>query len=197
MNLLPPPGPQRSRLLVMLGLLVVALAVFGWRYAPWRTAAAPGATSNSPSAGPPTAPQSSVKPAAGSKPAAGPAMPQPVNLGKLEPVPDEPGSGRNLFRFGTRPLPPAPPQPPPPPAPKIDPGPPPVTGPPPIDLEFKGLLKTPAATFAQLRDPKSGAFYQGVEGQVLDGKYKVLKIGEQSVIVAYVDGSGQRTLMMR
>ena len=181
----------------MLALLVIALTVFGWRYGPWRTAAAPGAASNPPDAGRAPAAQTPAKPAAGSKPAAGPAIPEPVNLDKLEPVPEAPDSGRNLFRFGTRPLPPAPPPPPPPTPVKVDPGPPPVTGPPPIDLEYKGLLKTPAGTFAQLRDPKSGAFYQAVEGQVLDGKYKVLKIGEQSVIVAYVDGSGPRTLVMR
>jgi len=29
---------------------------------------------------------------------------------------------------------------------------------------------------------------------VLDGQYKILKVGLQSVIVSYVDGQGQRTI---
>jgi hypothetical protein len=193
MKLLPPPGPQRTRQFVLLTVLAGALAVFGWRYAPWRTAAAPAPSSNLADAT-----QAAAKGSATQKPPATTAMPEPVKLDKLEPVPDEPGAGRNLFRFGQRPLPPAPkPVVTPPPVVQAPPPPQPV-GPPPIELQFKGFLKRPDnLTYAILIDPKTGAVHNALEGQVLDGKYKVLKIGESSVIVAYVDGTGQRTLTQR
>lgn len=129
-------------------------------------------------------------------------MPVPVNLDKLEPVPDEPGVGRNLFRFG---VPPAPPPPPPPPKvdqPIIAPGPPPPPPyPPPIDLQLKGITKQSADTpsVAYFKDPKAPAdsrTLSGSEGQIMDGKYKLLKVGTESVIVSYVDGSGQKTILI-
>ena len=45
-----------------------------------------------------------------------------------------------------------------------------------------------------LKDPDSGAVFQALEGQIVDGRYRVVKIGLTSVIVSYIDGSGQRTL---
>jgi hypothetical protein len=33
-----------------------------------------------------------------------------------------------------------------------------------------------------------------LEGQVVDGRYRLLKIGLESVVIAYLDGTGQRTL---
>jgi hypothetical protein len=128
-------------------------------------------------------------------------MPVPVNLDKLEPVPDEPGGGRNLFRFGVPPPPPAPPPPPP-----VDPKPyvPPVPqpqGPPPIELQLKGITKqgpdTPSVAY--FKDPKAPAdsrMLSGSEGQILDGKYKLLKVGTESVIVSYVDGTQQKTILI-
>ncbi len=194
MNLLPPPGPQRRRQLTMLTVLGLVLVVVGWRYAPFGTTAAvksPASNGQERTA----APQSAAS-AQSSKPAASALMPQPVNLDKLEPVPDEPGAGRNLFRYGARALPPPPPPLPAPlPQPIVQGPPPPPPGPPPIELQLKGVIKRPeGSTIVVLRDPKTDALLKGVEGEVLDGKYKILKVGDTSVIVSYLDGSGQRTL---
>ena len=107
MSVLPPAGPQRTRLVVLLTLLGVALVYFVWRGS--------GSSSTPPAAAPPAASNQQVARAGTpGKPAAGATMPVPVNLDKLEPVPDEPGAGRNLFRFGVPPAPPPPPPPPPP-----------------------------------------------------------------------------------
>ncbi len=194
MNLLPPPGPQRRRQLTMLAVVGLVLAIVAWRYTPWRTTAAvKQPTSNVQERT--AAPQSAAS-GQSSKPAPSALMPQAVNLDKLEPVPDEPGAGRNLFRYGVRALPPPPPPPPPPPTPQVVQGPPPQPpGPPPIELQLKGVIKRPeGSTIVVLRDPKTDALLRGVEGEVLDGKYKILKVGETSVIVSYVDGTGQRTI---
>lgn len=197
MTALPPPGPQRTRLVALLTLLGVALVFFVWRG--W------GGSSTPPAGAPPVAsnPQGAqARAGTPGKPAAAPAMPVPVNLDKLEPVPDEPGGGRNLFRFG---VPPAPPPPPPTApvvqAPVITGPPPPPPYPPPIELQLKGITKQGPETpsVAWLKDPKAPAdsrMLSGSEGQIMDGKYKVLKVGTESVIVSYVDGSGQKVILI-
>ena len=127
-------------------------------------------------------------------------MPVPVNLDKLEPVPDEPGAGRNLFRFGVPPPPPAPPPPPPGPPPPPPGPPPPPPGPPPIDLQLKGITRQApdSPSVAWLKDPKApdSRILSGSEGQIVDGKYKLVKVGTESVIVSYVDGTQQRTILI-
>jgi hypothetical protein len=45
-----------------------------------------------------------------------------------------------------------------------------------------------------LKDPAGNVVFQATEGAVVDGKYKIIKINVQSVVIAYVDGSGQRTI---
>jgi len=48
---------------------------------------------------------------------------------------------------------------------------------------------------ATLKDTQTSAVIgPNVEGQVIDGKYRLVKIGLESVVVAYLDGKGQRTL---
>jgi hypothetical protein len=181
---------------VLLSALAIALVVLLWRGVPW------GSSTSTASAPPPTSnPHNGPQPRAGApgKPTS-PPMPVAVNLDKLEPVPDEPGVGRNLFRFGMRP----PPPPPPPPkivetAPIVT-VPPPPPGPPPIDLQLKGITQEPnAGRIAWLKDPKAPAeskLMSGGEGQIVDGKYRILKIGTESVILSYVDGTQQRTILL-
>ena len=201
MSLLPPPGPQRNRQLTLLALLGVAVIILLWR-APWRTASSPVAPPPTPGQLPAVVQQARAGAPGKQAAASVPPMPVPVNLDKLEPVPDEPGVGRNLFRFGMRPAPPPPPPPPPPPVTPIIQGPPPPPpGPPPIELQLKGItratLETPAVAY--LKDPKAPAdarMLSGSEGQIVDGRYKLLKVGTESVIVSYVDGTGQRTIMI-
>src|SRR5947208_2739621 len=103
MKVMPPPGPERRRALVVLTITFVALAYFMWRqFGPAPTDAA-GATSNSKTPETIAALKNS-------------ALPEPLNLPSLEPVPEEPKASRNPFRFG---VPPAPPAPPPRPAPPV------------------------------------------------------------------------------
>jgi hypothetical protein len=45
-----------------------------------------------------------------------------------------------------------------------------------------------------LKDPTSGALLHAFEGDVVDGRYRIVKVGQQSVVVSYLDGSGSRTL---
>jgi hypothetical protein len=186
MKFLPPPGPARRRQTVLLGALAVAVALWVWQ-----NRAASGTDGLVPAAAPAVASntQSAQK-------AADTRLPEAVKLDELEPVPDAPAAGRNLFRFGVRPAPPPPPAPPPAPArplpPPVDPGPPPV---PAIPLRLMGILVEPdGRRVAMLRDPASSAVFQAADGQVVDGRYRLVKVGEQSVVMAYLDGTGQRTI---
>ena len=49
---------------------------------------------------------------------------------------------------------------------------------------------------ANLKDPANGSTFVAVEGSIVDGRYKVLKVAQRSVVVSYLDGSGQRTLTL-
>jgi hypothetical protein len=104
---------------------------------------------------------------------------------------------RNPFRFQERVTPSAP-EPPPPRtedvAPEVSSGPPP---PPPIALKFIGVLETSehGGKVAVLSDGHGNTFY-GREGAVIDGRYKVVRIGNESAELSYVDGRGRQTLRL-
>jgi hypothetical protein len=69
-------------------------------------------------------------------------------------------------------------------------GPPP---PPPITLRYIGMAKQGGGKqLAVLRDEK-GVYY-GAEGDVIEGRYRLLRVSQDSVDVAYVDGRGRRTI---
>ena len=190
MKLLPPPGPQRNRQLVLLALLLVTLSIVVWRFVlPEAGSGDPAVTAVRTSN-----PQARQTNGAGSA-AASSSLPEPLKLDSLEPVPDEPKVGRNPFTFGVRPAPPAPPAPPPiytPPAPPPQP-----PWPPPIGLKLVTIVDGPdGRRQANLKDPTSGTTFVAVEGAIVDGRYKVVKVAQQSVVVSYVDGSGQKTLTL-
>jgi hypothetical protein len=136
-------------------------------------------------------------------PADTPAPPADVKLEALTAARDEPTeTGRNPFRFQARPrggpgpevmrIPGVPDdQVDAPPVAAVPSGPPP---PPPIALKFIGLVqKADGTRFAVLSDGK-GPPISGREGEEIEGRYKILKIGTESLEIAYLDGRGRRTI---
>jgi len=103
---------------------------------------------------------------------------------------------RNPFRFRQREAPPLAEVPARalPPAPVLPAGPPP---PPPIPLKFIGLLDAPVriGRVAILSDSRGTVFY-GKEGDIIDGRYQVLRIGAESAELSYADGRGRQTLRL-
>jgi hypothetical protein len=125
-----------------------------------------------------------------------------VHLEALDAERVRPGAGqRNLFRFKPKAPPPPPPtlpqqaQPAPPvnPAP-APPGPPPV---PPITLKFIGIIESPThgRKIAVLSDGRNPPF-QGEEGAIIEGRFRILKIGVESIELAYIDGRGRQTIRL-
>jgi hypothetical protein len=122
-----------------------------------------------------------------------------VRLKLLKPAPSALApSTRNPFQFKPKAAPP--PQPlasasaapvviAPPPVPQ---GPPP---PPPITLKYIGVLETAQGRVAIFRD-SGGDIVNGKEGDIIDGRYRLLKIGVESADLAYVDGRGRQTIRL-
>jgi hypothetical protein len=178
-------APDRRRLIVLVAILVLVSGIAVWRF------------SNETGAGTGAAGGSGAVPARRGAPASGVTAPD-VRLRALNeerPQPDT-AAGRDLFRFRTKAAPPAPPAPPPSSSPATaTPAARSSSGLAPITLRFIGLVE-PAASrrIAILSD--SRGIYQGREGDIIEGRYRILRIGVESIEMAYVDGSGRQTIRL-
>src|SRR5438445_645839 len=179
---------DRRRQLLLLALAVI-LAVVAYR-AWMATSAAPGRTSNSNGAA-----ASQASPGGAAPPAPGAPDVHLQTLGADRPKPGT--ADRNLFRFKPK----APPPPPPQaqrPAPAVAPvpsGPPPPPPVPPIPLKFIGTLERGSQKIAILSD-SSGHVSYGPEGATIDGRYRIIKIGAESIELAHVDGRGHQMIRL-
>jgi hypothetical protein len=72
-------------------------------------------------------------------------------------------------------------------------GPPP---PPPITLRFIGILNAASTSkIAVLSDGKGNVFY-GREGETIDGRYRIDRIGVESIDMAWTDGRGHQVIRL-
>src|SRR5262245_58383260 len=197
-------GTERRRQ-ILLAAVAVVLGVVAYQAWP-RTSAAPAPTSNQRGS-----PQASSAGTAGTglrsqkqaekPPASGTPDAPDVHLEALSAERPKPGEAdRNLFRFKPK----APP-PPPPPVTKpcetqvnvVPPGPPPPPPPPPITVKFIGLADVaPGKPKIAVLSDGLGAPQYGYEGQVVFGRYRILKIGVESIEMAYLDGRGRQTIRL-
>jgi hypothetical protein len=183
-------GTERRNQVVLTALAVV-LAFVGYRA--WTsTSAAPAPSSN--------ARGGAATSTTGSRGATPNAEAPSVHLNALEEERAKPGGHeRDLFRFKPKAPPPppsamrpaAPTAPVAPPAPA---GPPP---PPPITLKFIGIIDRGAGQpkIAVLSDG-AGPPIHGEEGGTVAGKYRILRIGTESIEMAYLDGRGRQTIRL-
>lgn len=174
-----------------LGLLVALLAVLFFVLIINRDPAPSGSTAPAPARA-----QRQVAPAAPAREEM-----EVVRLNALNGARPDPEAGaRDPFRF--RPVAPPPAPPPPPggglgpgglPMPPVPVGPPP---PPPIAMKFIGLVEQAPSRLklAVLSDGKN-VFY-GKEGDTIEGRYRIERIGAESIDMAYIDGRGRQTLRL-
>jgi hypothetical protein len=179
-------------------LLIVLLT--GAVYALSRAGSVPSArvstASGKPAAAAASASNSGKATAASTPPAPQKTMPEALELDKLDSAGEPSETTRNPFRFGVKPTPPTPPVAVRPTAPAAPPGPPPPPPIPPVPLKFIGRMVLDKQIIAVLSDTK-GTVFRAIEGQVVDGRYRVVKIGEESLIIEYVNGTGRMTLPLR
>ncbi len=115
-------------------------------------------------------------------------------LNAARPKPE--GVNRNLFRFKPKPAPAPPPAPavprPAPATPSVPSGPPPL---PDIPLKFAGILTQGPVKIAVLIDSLGHSIY-GKEGDTIEGRYKIWRIGVESIDISYLDGRGRKAIRM-
>jgi hypothetical protein len=127
----------------------------------------------------------------------------PVRLNALTASRDEPGqAARNPFRFQPKVVPQPPRPPTPTPSATDQPGgamPSAPTGPlppPPIALKLIGVLeRANGVKWAVLTDGKSAPMY-GREGDIIDGRYLIVKIGNESIEMSHADGRGRQVIRL-
>jgi hypothetical protein len=185
---------ETKRQATLLALLLAVLAgVLWWNLADETTAP------------PATAAQPAQVPATGAG-AAGGAPVEDVRLEALDDPPAEPATtGRNPFRFGggraagaSQPFdaPPAYVEQPAVGGPGMTPGGQ-AAGGGAIPLKFIGVVTeaAPGRKLAVLSDGRNPPFY-GREGDIIEGRYRIVRIGVESIELAHVDGRGQQTLRL-
>jgi len=178
----------RRRQQILLAVLLVVLAGVGYRAWTTMTSSVPLPTSN---------PTGAAAPRRAAQQTAATAAPD-VRLEALEAERPKPGPAeRDLFRFK-----PKPPPPPPKPAavtvaPPVPTGPPPPPPPPPIPYKFIGKLEGPGQTgrIAVLSDGRGTPLY-GREGDIIEGRFRILRIGAESIEMEHVDGRGRQTIRL-
>jgi hypothetical protein len=180
-------GSERVRRL-LLGALVIGLGFVFYRM--WAaTSTGPSATSNGREGA-----------ASVAKGGDAPAVAAPdVHLRALSGERPKPGTAeRNLFRFRPKPVPAPPPMPSHPAAP-VAPLAPEVTGPPPpppINLKFIGILERSGRPKIAILTDGIGPPIYGEEGKSVAGRYRILRIGAESIELSYLDGRGRQTIRL-
>ena len=176
----------KRRQQVLLAVLVVVLAGAGYRAWTSMTSAVPLPTSNGTGAAAPRR--------AAQQQAAAP----DVRLEALDAERPKPGPAeRDLFRFKPKPPPPPPKPVALPVAPPGPTGPPPPPPPPPIPYKFIGKLEGPGQTgrIAVLSDGRGTPLY-GREGDIIEGRFRILRIGTESIEMEHIDGRGRQTIRL-
>lgn len=189
-------GRGKVRKTIGVGIVVgVALVALIWSYQSYQSYQGAPGEADAPRAA------ATVGGEAQPRPAPAPSVPQ-VDLKRLDaPRPQPEKTRRNPFRFeGARPAPGAPqPSPTPGPGPGVLPVPtqPPMpVGPPPIPLRFIGIVEASArATKVAVLSDGRDVFY-GREGDVIDGRYRIVRIGVESIELEYLDGRGRQTIRL-
>jgi hypothetical protein len=188
---------KARRQAVVLAVLLVALVVIAW----WNLSSglAPA------SAGPQGPRPRSATPQAQRADGAAANGPVDVALGALREARPEPvEAARNPFRFEARPAPPPPSAPPVlaggatigPGGVPVAGGPPGVQAAAPIPLKFIGIVEEPAL-HRRLAALSDGRFtYYGREGDIIEGRYRIVRIGVESIEMVHVDGRGPQTIRL-
>ena len=118
-----------------------------------------------------------------------------VELDALQAERPEPvDSTRNPFRFTPKPSPRPPSAAVRPVVPVMPTGP--VEPPPPprIPLKFIGILETGKTGLVAILSDGRGLPVYGKQGDVIEGRYRIVRIGVESVDLAYLDGRGRQTI---
>ena len=184
---------RRLREIVLAVVAALGIAVVAYKV----RATAPAPTAASQARNPASATVAAAKPSAqknlsAQKGSLAQKNPSELDLSALNAPKAEPQEVvRNPFRFKPKPPPPPPPMPVGPAVGQTGPVEPPA--PPPIPLKFFGVFEIPGkGLVASLTDGRG--VYRGAVGDTIEGRYRILRIGVESLDLAYLDGRGRQTI---
>lgn len=187
---------SRRQLPVLIGLLVVLAAALWWQLGgssapPAPTGGPARATRPGPRGGAPRAPDAVLARGVGldrlaeDRPAPEEGGRDPFRSGPAAPSEEGPGAAEG----------PATPAPPVPVTPAVPVGPPQPPPPPPITVRFIGIVsRQDVGKVAVLSDGKN--VYYGRVGEIVDGRWRIVSIGEESLQIEYADGRGRQTVRL-
>jgi len=184
-------GTSRNRLVTLAALIGILAALVWWQSGSNPTSVAPSGA---------TAPKGG-QPGASARSGGAERTVPVVALARLSREAPEPSdTGRDPFRFSARGagsgrsstgmVPPVAPAPSPVALPVESTGPPP---PPPIPLKFIAVVSRRAGVKIAMLTDGRGVYY-GSEGSVIEGQYRIVRIGLDSIEMTYLDGRGRRTI---
>jgi hypothetical protein len=177
----------KRRQQVLLAVLIVVLAGAGYRAWTSMTSAVPLPTSNGTGAAAPRRPRNRPRPP---RPTCGSKRSKRSARSRGRPSGICSGSSRNRRRHRRNrsrcPV-----------APPVPTGPPPPPPPPPIPYKFIGKLEGPGQTgrIAVLSDGRGTPLY-GREGDIIEGRFRILRIGAESIEMEHIDGRGRQTIRL-
>jgi len=66
-----------------------------------------------------------------------------------------------------------------------------------MPFKFIGVLEQGPGkpTIAVLSDSRGNVFH-GIEGETIEGRYKILRVGVESIEMSYLDGRGRQTIRL-
>jgi hypothetical protein len=64
-----------------------------------------------------------------------------------------------------------------------------------MPVRFFGIVEDHGRKLAALTDGRGNVFY-GSEGDIIEGRYRIVRIGVESIELAWVDGRGQQTIRL-
>jgi hypothetical protein len=184
----------RRQAVLLAALVIVMIVALTWGFGD-------GDADNHATVAPADRPRAAAGAARGSRvPAGTPTIVAPIALEALRAAPPDPiASGRNPFRFQQQSAPTeeggggGPVREP---AGQVVQAPQPAPGPPPIPLRFIGIVDEARRhlKLAVLSDGRN-VFY-GREGDIIEGRYRIVRIGLESIEMTHVDGRGQQTIRL-
>jgi hypothetical protein len=66
-----------------------------------------------------------------------------------------------------------------------------------IPLTFIGRVVLPGREVVAVLADDRGSRYEATEGQIVDGRYRVVRIGEESLVIEHANGTGRTTLQLK
>ena len=74
--------------------------------------------------------------------------------------------------------------------------PPPPPPPPQVPLKLEHVMDDPYGKRRAFLKDASGSMFQAIDGDIIDGRYRLVRVDKTSAIVEFYDGTGRKTIFL-